>query len=518
MISRSKTRRLLLPVVMALVVATFSYWTAPADAGDVPSPPSSEMVRPAITGWSPGQPAASTEAMLQAVEPLPLAIPDAIAQMVEGETALYYFSPTCGHCRAAMPDIQALQGKGNVRWVGVAVGSATPQDIAEFRETFHVTFPVVSDVDRHFATAVGARSTPSVYVVRPVPPEPEAAEGGEEPSPPAAVDLFAARPTPEGHTKVLLTQAFPPFPRGAGPVLLLRSHLDTPFADFQGYQGDVVCRGCHEQEALSMAISHHSVALYTLFRREEHDNPECVSCHVTGMGEPGGFVMGDLSHPLAGVQCEACHGPSGPHDGTPTDARAQCAGCHDSEHSVAFSVEKGLPHIDHYAANGLSEAELRERLDAVATGTAAKPLLAFPEGPSVGAAACKSCHDDIHKSWRKSPHGKAMRTLAKTSQADDPTCVRCHATQVSYGLGAPVDAVANFRTDEAVGCESCHGPGTAHIADPRIDNIVGLGGSCHECVIEAICTGCHTPEWDKTWDLRTRMDALDHHAKDPTAD
>jgi len=444
--------------------------------------------------------AAGTAGLLEAIEPMAIAFPDVVASRITGETALFYFSPTCGHCRAAMPDVDALQGKGGITWIGVATSNAPPDAIAEFRDTFKVAFPIVSDVDGLFARAVGARSTPSVYVVRPVPADAE----------PDPMELL--RPVPEGHTKVLLTQAFPPFVRGAGPVLLLRSHLDRPFADFDGYQSDVVCRGCHEQEAMSMAVSHHSVALYTLFVREQHDDPACVSCHVTGMGEPGGFEMGDLGHPLGSVQCEACHGPSGPHDGVRTDAKSQCVTCHDADHSIAFSVDKGLPHIDHFLANTMSETELRVRLESLADGTAEKPLLAFPDGPSVGTAECKSCHESAHggrKAWKKSPHGHAMRTLSKADKASEAGCVACHATQRSYGLGAATSAVEDFRVDEGVGCESCHGPAQSHIADPRKDNIIGLGDSCPECVIEAICTGCHNPEWDPEWDLTTRLEALD---------
>ena len=64
--------------------------------------------------------------------------------------------------------------------------------------------------------------------------------------------------------------------------------------------------------------------------------------------------------------------------------------------------------------------------------------------------------------------------------------------------------------EEGVGCEACHGPGGAHVKEPTKDNIVGLGSSCPECVIEAICTSCHTPKWDASWDLQTRMRALQH--------
>ena len=43
---------------------------------------------------------------------------------------------------------------------------------------------------------------------------------------------------------------------------------------------------------------------------------------------------------------------------------------------------------------------------------------------------------------------------------------------------------------------------------------MGLGKSCPVCVTEAICTSCHTPKWDKDWELEPELARISHGTAD----
>jgi hypothetical protein len=263
------------------------------------------------------------------------------------------------------------------------------------------------------------------------------------------------------------------------------------------------------QEYKSWGLTHHSIAYWTLYERTEAENPKCVGCHVTGMGAPGGFASGDHGSPLADVTCAACHGGGGPHAGQrvpASSAKDLCVSCHDAEHSVRFSVDRGLPHIDHFVAATMSAPEYREAREALVEGRAPCPLTAFPEGDNQGSAACADCHPKETRSFKKDPHARAMETLASRGSDQDAACVRCHSV-LKPGADGPLNHYA-----EGVGCEACHGPGEQHVeAKGGKENIVGLGDSCPVCVVEAICTQCHTPEQDPDWDLDSALRAIGHN-------
>ena len=439
------------------------------------------------TGWSPGTPAKNAAKVLAGLdEPVEIELPKDFAARIDGPTFLVYFSPGCPHCQQAQPELNELarRVRGKAKVVGVASSRAKQDAVSRYQRTYKVAYPIVRDELGDIAGAMGARSTPSVLYLE-----------------------------PKGR-KVMATAAWYPYRKGSVSLLAMRVH-DDPWAAFErgAYQGTTTCASCHIEETEAWMLSLHSVAWDTLLARGDDKKPECISCHVTGYEQPTGWTA-ERSH-LVDVGCEACHGPGGPHDGERIDAKTTCDGCHDKKHSIAFSVDKGMPHIDHFVANGLDDEGFRERLRKLHTGERQRPLLSFAEGPHVGSAACKECHPSEYTWWASDPHAKAMASLGEAVHEDKPAteavaCVRCHASPTSHGGPAPTE-LASFLPAEGVGCESCHGPGGAHVAaEGGTDNIEGLGDDCPVCVLEALCTGCHNPTWDAAWDLDTRLKAVAH--------
>lgn len=81
---------------------------------------------------------------------------------------VFYFSPTCGHCRHTYPHIQALQRKyesKGLTFVAVIAGSATAEDIGDFDNEFKLTMPTFRDQDKLFSAKYGTGSVPLILLV-----------------------------------------------------------------------------------------------------------------------------------------------------------------------------------------------------------------------------------------------------------------------------------------------------------------------------------------------------------------
>jgi hypothetical protein len=91
-------------------------------------------------------------------------------------------------------------------------------------------------------------------------------------------------------------------------------------------------------------------------------------------------------------------------------------------------------------------------------------------GRFVGSKKCATCHEKSYDIWKKSGHGRAYETLAKTNPPRnfDPECLSCHVTGWHPTKFFPY--ISGFESAEKTpqlrdtGCENCHGPGEKHIA------------------------------------------------------
>jgi len=107
----------------------------------------------------------------------------------------------------------------------------------------------------------------------------------------------------------------------------------------------------------------------------------------------------------------------------------------------------------------------------------------------VGSQSCagSDCHQAAIDWWSGHAHGRAYATLVDRHKEFNLSCVGCHVT----GYMKPGGSTVTHNGEGAlvnVGCESCHGPGSAHVADPAAEDLVDLE------VPERVCVTCHNLE------------------------
>jgi len=120
------------------------------------------------------------------------------------------------------------------------------------------------------------------------------------------------------------------------------------------FLGDHSCQGCHREIWHQWIKSRHAQAIESLQKKGRELDSDCLRCHVTGMMEDntiGGFKSLTATPGMAGVQCEACHGPGANHAQNPTTNRMlpgkDCLRCHDPENDPNFNFDQKWPRIKH---------------------------------------------------------------------------------------------------------------------------------------------------------------------------
>ena len=90
-------------------------------------------------------------------------------------------------------------------------------------------------------------------------------------------------------------------------------------------------------------------------------------------------------------------------------------------------------------------------------------------GEYAGSEECRDCHKTSHEIWKKSGHARAWQTLVELDPPRDfdPECISCHVVGWDPQRYFPYESGFLNETDTPhlvdVGCESCHGPGMAHV-------------------------------------------------------
>lgn len=102
---------------------------------------------------------------------------------------------------------------------------------------------------------------------------------------------------------------------GIAAVLVIGRSVSAGPPKDATYIGKKKCKICHFKQYRTWKKTGHAEAWETLSEKDR-SRPACVRCHVTGYGRTGGFINNkneEETPRLAGVQCEACHGPGSAH-------------------------------------------------------------------------------------------------------------------------------------------------------------------------------------------------------------
>jgi hypothetical protein len=284
----------------------------------------------------------------------------------------------------------------------------------------------------------------------------------------------------------------------------------------QSFVGTNQCVACHRQQANAWAETDHALA-FTHLPEKYHNDPECLSCHVTGFGELSGYVAG-TSTDLLMVGCESCHGPGARHVEAVQRFILSDTVDPNIEQELRETISKTPPnsvcvkchatqaHQSHPAYE--DQTDLQASSESVVHGN---PALGFvPHSSSVTAPkytsrynikTCGSCHYVEYSQWRTEKHS-ALAAMLPPLHLNDQDCRRCHPRADA----ATVDQTAGGNSHPigiGVACESCHGPALEHVRfNVQFINGPRLGPRLEQAARHSItkgspstsCVQCHTRE------------------------
>ena len=320
------------------------------------------------------------------------------------------------------------------------------------------------------------------------------------------------------------------------------------------YVGVRSCATCHQgkgfgHQCSQWLLSKHARAYAVLARPEARKIAElsgisqepqecalCLGCHATG-AHVEEWEREDTFRIEDGVQCEKCHGPGSEYmdESTMMDhEQARRAGLMfpDMRDCLVCHQEKG----SHVAIHQLAKLDMEKARQDIAHPTPGNwsydpkgispSLIDQVNGPKyIGVYACAKCHRGPKSGyqfskWRASLHAQAFAVLSTpraqerakqmglvTAPQHSPECLKCHAT--AYSVSASGTA-PSYDLYEGVGCEACHGAGSAHSAEAHMKDPHAVGRGGLRQVTRDRCLACHENAHNQPFDVDTAMAKIAH--------
>jgi 2',3'-cyclic-nucleotide 2'-phosphodiesterase (5'-nucleotidase family) len=135
-------------------------------------------------------------------------------------------------------------------------------------------------------------------------------------------------------------------------------------------------------------------------------------------------------------------------------------------------------------ARGEIDVVQRQMAEVEATAHATRSAASKQPLVYVTSQVCAACHKQEYEVWQKTRHAHAFAALESKQRAFDASCVGCHSLGFQKQGFVNIKATPQFA---GVHCESCHGPGAAHVAAPK-------AGNYKTPEAPASCITCHDRE------------------------
>jgi hypothetical protein len=116
-----------------------------------------------------------------------------------------------------------------------------------------------------------------------------------------------------------------------------------------------------------------------------------------------------------------------------------------------------------------------------------------------GTESCSDCHQEQVDFWKTTVHARAWKTLVDRGQQFDYSCIGCHVTGWLQPGGSNLAHNDNLRD---VQCETCHGPGSIHVAKGGLEKPFAVVRNPNK---NLCAEQCHTTEHSDTFQYEAYM-------------